>query len=170
MTKLPLPPRLSQPLALRIKDETWPARTVLTGRDDYLDVPRVSDEMRARFGLLWEHYGIDPSSGDAWKLLAVSLALDHVPGLRLTKPGRKKGSEDLMARFDEERRSSKRRAPSDMAIAGKIAKQDGKEGSTVLRRYHEQKAEAEQRASRRMTPKEELRLVREMSIQLSSQK
>jgi hypothetical protein len=142
VTKRSLPPRLSQPLKLRAEDQAWPAKpTILSGqRDDHLDVPRVLDEMRDRFGLLWKHYSIDPNDPDAWKALAVALAFDHVPGFRVTKPGRSKVGTDYVSLFDEVRRASKRRAPSDAEIAYKVAKQHGGNGSTILRRYQEQKA------------------------------
>jgi hypothetical protein len=53
----------------------------------------------AKFGLLFQHYGIDPASEDAWGHLAMSLAFDHVPGMNFAigeKPrrGRRRSWQD----------------------------------------------------------------------------
>src|SRR5262249_50531412 len=56
--------------------------------DDAAIRKRLVEKMR----LLFEHYKIDPSDEQSWQKLAMSLALAHVPGLRLAnrpKPGRK---------------------------------------------------------------------------------
>ena len=47
------------------------------------------EEFLHRVGALFNHYGIDPKTDDAWMHLAVSLAQKHVPGFQFSerKPG-----------------------------------------------------------------------------------
>jgi hypothetical protein len=63
---------------------------------DVDQVERVEEVLRARvpekIHLLFKHYKIDPSDEQSWQTLALQLAFDHVPGLRLVlrpKVGRK---------------------------------------------------------------------------------
>ncbi len=154
--KRPLPSRLTQPIPLRAADDKH--RTVLTGRADYLDVPRVLKETRERMDLLFTHYGIENNDDcDAWRSLAVRLALDYVPGLKVNKVGRKRSTKDLIEQFEDVRRSWKNGKPSEGQIADVMAKRTGVSASTVLRRYHEQKA-------RVMSPRDEARLIAEMTM------
>jgi hypothetical protein len=44
-----------------------------------------------KFEQLFRHYGIDPTSSDAFAQLAMHLAFDHVPGLTVAIPKEKKG-------------------------------------------------------------------------------
>jgi hypothetical protein len=53
---------------------------------------RAVEKAVEKFSLLFEHYKIDPNNEQSWQELAMSLALDHVPGLQVVnrpKPGRK---------------------------------------------------------------------------------
>jgi hypothetical protein len=50
-------------------------------------------QLEAKFGLLFEHYGIDPRAEDRWYRLSICLVHAHVPGMQLIyieqpKPGR----------------------------------------------------------------------------------
>jgi hypothetical protein len=55
------------------------------GKTDEQQVDELVDHFNttrtAKFGLLFQHYRIDPASGDAWHHLATLLAFDHVPGM-----------------------------------------------------------------------------------------
>jgi hypothetical protein len=56
------------------------------------DIAAINKRAVEKLWLLFEHYKIDPSDEQSWQELAMSLALAHVPGLRLAnrpKPGRK---------------------------------------------------------------------------------
>jgi hypothetical protein len=56
------------------------------------DIAAINKRAVEKMWLLFEHYKIDPSDEQSWQDLAMSLALAHVPGLRLAnrpKPGRK---------------------------------------------------------------------------------
>jgi hypothetical protein len=58
-----------------------------------LDVAAISKRAVEKFWLLFKHYKIDPNNEQSWQELALSLALDHVPGLQVAnrpKPGRKR--------------------------------------------------------------------------------
>ena len=61
-----------------------------------LDVAAISKRAVEKIWLLFKHYKIDPKNEQSWEQswrdLALSLALDHIPGLQLAsrpKPGRK---------------------------------------------------------------------------------
>jgi hypothetical protein len=56
------------------------------------DIAAISKRRVEKMLLLFEHYKLDPSDERSWRKLAVSLALEHVPGLQLVfreKPGPK---------------------------------------------------------------------------------
>lgn len=141
--KRDLPERLSRPLALRKKDVEHPGRlTILAGGPDphYLDVPRVLEEMRERFKLLFGHYGIAEDDDDAWKRLAVALAFNYVPGFQLTQPGRPRAEPgNLIERFEALRHNGLGHRRTNRQIAEIIAKKDGTVTATVLRRYNSEK-------------------------------
>ncbi len=55
------------------------------------NIPRITAEMHDKFDLLFEHYGISNTSDHRWYLLALKLAINHVPGFQVVteKRGRK---------------------------------------------------------------------------------
>ena len=59
----------------------------MLGSDNYGAQKKAYDQkISDRFDLLMKHYEIDPKSKDAWQKLAISLAEDHVPGLKPWQP------------------------------------------------------------------------------------
>jgi hypothetical protein len=87
------------------------------------DVAAISKRAVENIWLLFKHYKIDPNDEQRWQELALSLAFDHVPGLRFAnrpKPGRKPtwntglGDELVRAVEDVKSRTGKR---TDDAIA-----------------------------------------------------
>ena len=64
-------------------------RNTLLGRTIEEQTAQRNVSLLHRVGALFNHYGIDPKTDDAWMHLAVSLAQKHVPGFQFSerKPG-----------------------------------------------------------------------------------
>lgn len=56
--------------------------TILGARDYKAEREAYVKEVEDRVRLLMKHYGIDPNAASCWRDLAISLAQEHVPGLR----------------------------------------------------------------------------------------
>lgn len=89
---------LATPLQMPTFDETF-----LRGTDGYSAVERAQ---RAKWHLLWQHYGLDPEHLDAscWQRLAIGLTFDLVPGFRTVgqrgRPPTSSGTQGRRARQD----------------------------------------------------------------------
>jgi hypothetical protein len=97
-----------------------------------LDVAAISKRAVEKFWLLFKHYKIDPSDEQGCLKLAMSLALDHVPGLQVVfreKPGPKPkwptGLGDALVRAVEDVQS-RTRCTEEEAIAKVREERGGK--------------------------------------------
>ena len=57
-------------------------RNTVVGRTIEEQKNQRIESLQHRVGALFNHYGIDPKTDDAWMHLAVSLAQNHVPGFQ----------------------------------------------------------------------------------------
>jgi hypothetical protein len=101
--------------------------------DMHLDRPEevLRARVQEKIHLLFKHYKIDPSDEQSWEMLALQLAYEHVPGLKLAfrpkSPGRKRtwkmGLDDELVRAVEDVKSRTGKRTGD-AIA-KLKKEPG---------------------------------------------
>ncbi len=86
-------------------------RKTLVGRTLEEQNAQTIEALQHRVAALFNHYGIDPKTDNAWMSLAVALAHNHVPGFQYggTKPGAPytRAGDDVTIYFEVNRRVAK---------------------------------------------------------------
>jgi len=116
------------------------------------DVAEISKRAVEKLWLLFEHYKIDPSDEQRWRELALSLALEHVPGLRFAnrpkrgrKPTWKTGLGDELVRAVDDVKSRTGKSTKEAIAALDWEKWGGHTFDSLGARYRE--ARVRQKAS-----------------------